>query len=181
MDMITLRPVMESDQTILLEIYMSTRWDELAPTGWNDRTKIEFLAMQFDIQQRYYQNAFADAQFYLVEIGDVAAGRFYLGYLPDEIRIIDIALLPQFRGQGVGRCLLLHVQKRAAEREVGVSIHVEQSNPARALYERLGFLAQENKGFYTRMHWSPQVALPALDAKLTAPDHRVVRWVNTAS
>ncbi len=61
---------------------------------------------------------------------------------------MDVALLPEFRGRGVGTRLLLRLFEEADRCRLAVSIHVERMNPALALYRRLGFTLREDKGVY---------------------------------
>ena len=72
-----------------------------------------------------------------------------------EIRIVDIALLPAFRGSGLGSQVLAALQARARRAGKPLTIHVETNNPARRLYERLGFVEQADKGVYLLMRWQP--------------------------
>lgn len=161
---IALRPVTAADQSVLFDIYASTRWEELAVTGWSDTEKKAFLAMQFELQQRYYRQTYVGAEFCLIEADVMPAGRLYRVDWPDEIRIIDIALLPAYRNRGIGTGLITDIQRAATARGKCVGVHVEQTNPARALYCRLGFKPVEEIGFYTRMHWSPSLDATQLSA-----------------
>jgi len=87
--------------------------------------------------------------------GEDVLGRLYVDRWADEIRIIDIALLPQYRGRGIGRAILESLLDEAASRDRGrvVRIHVEHMNPAMRLYVRLGFYEIEDKGIYKLMEW----------------------------
>jgi len=159
---IHLRTATPSDEAVLFHIFASTRWEELAPTGWTDQEKTTFLQMQFSTQQRYYQQVYPDADFLVIITHDAIIGRLYLATLPTERRIIDIALLPAYRNQGIGSILLKKILKTAAEDRLNVGIHVEKNNPARLLYERLGFNTVADAGVYWRMEWlaDPQPEVP---------------------
>ena len=65
----------------------------------------------------------------------------------DEIRIVDIALLPEFCNRGIGTTLLRGLQSEAAAAGKPLRIHVERFNPAMRLYERLGFRPVADRGF----------------------------------
>jgi ribosomal protein S18 acetylase RimI-like enzyme len=153
--MVTLRPARPEDREFLIAVYASTRADELAPVPWTEEQKASFLRMQFEAQDADYSRNYADADFSVVEVDGSLAGRLYVQRRPDEIRLIDIALLPAFRGRGIGTGLLTRLFDEAASRDVPITIHVELHNPARALYERLGFVAQGEQGIYTLMRWTP--------------------------
>jgi ribosomal protein S18 acetylase RimI-like enzyme len=146
-----LRPESEGDFEFLERLYISVRWPELEPTAWPDDAKIDFLRSQFLVQRRQYQTQYGDARFVVVEKGTVAAGRFCLLRGPQDFRIVDISLLPEFRGQGIGTALLEAVIREAARQHASVSLHVEKYNRAQRLYRRLGFVEAGENGPYWLM------------------------------
>jgi len=152
---LALRPITTTDRDRLYRIYASTRAEELAVTDWNDSQKATFLQMQFDAQHRYYMENYRDARFQMIEWDRAPVGRLYLVRWPDEIRIIDIALLPEYRGRGLGSQLLRNIQADAQQAGLPVTIHVERFNPALSLYQRLGFHMVEDKGVYLLLKWTP--------------------------
>jgi GNAT superfamily N-acetyltransferase len=124
-------------------------------TGWDESQKAIFLRMQFEAQHTFYQKQYPQAEFDVVLVAGQAAGRLYLDRRPDEFRVIDIALLPEFRGRGIGGALMNDVMTEARVAGVPVRIHVERFNPARRLYDRLKFREIADKGVYILMEWSP--------------------------
>lgn len=152
---VSLRPIQPIDQAFLYQVYASTRNEELAVTDWNDEHKQSFLHMQFDAQHQYYQEHYSKAAFLLVLLNEQPIGRLYVARGEHEIRIVDIALLPEFRGSGIGSSLLQNILAEGARSGKKVSIHVEQFNPAMRLYERLGFQRNGEVGVYFLMEWSP--------------------------
>jgi len=151
---ITLRPVLPQDEPFLFALYASTRTEELAPVDWDDAQKESFLRMQFAAQQQFYKDRFAQARFDVVLAGDRPIGRLYVDRREDEIRVIDIALLTEHRGAGIGSELLRDLLAEAAGLDKPVRIHVERFNPALRLYERLGFTRVADHGVYYLMEWS---------------------------
>jgi ribosomal protein S18 acetylase RimI-like enzyme len=79
--------------------------------------------------------------------------RLYVARWTSEICIIDIALLPEFCGRGIGTMFIRELQAEAQSSNRPLRIHVERFNPARRLYERLGFREIEDKGVYLYMEW----------------------------
>ena len=156
---ISLRPIAPGDEPWLYRIYASTREEELAPTGWDDAQREAFLTMQFDAQHRYYQEYYAGASFQLILYDGVPAGRLYVNRGAEELRIVDIALLPTYRRRGIGTTLLRALQAEGAQARQPVTIHVERLNPALLLYERLGFRLSADKGVYLLLAWWPCPAL----------------------
>jgi ribosomal protein S18 acetylase RimI-like enzyme len=155
---VTLRPVAPGDEESLYGIYAATRTEELALTDWSDAQKEQFLRMQFAAQHSYYQEHYTDTSWDLILVDGDVAGRLYVARWPEQIRIVDIALLPPYRGRGIGGALLRGLQAEGAQTGKPVSIHVEQFNPARRLYERLGFVRIAERGVYDLMQWSPGTA-----------------------
>ena len=123
---------------------------------WDDAQKDAFLRMQFDAQDAWWRENYADASFDVVLVGGEPAGRLYVHRGPSEIRIVDIALLPEHRGSGIGSSLLRDLLAEADESGKSVTIHVERMNPALRLYERLGFALAEDKGVYLFLERPPR-------------------------
>ena len=154
MTSIALRPITPADEPFLASLYASTRADELAQTNWSDEQKAMFCRMQFNAQTTDYQRNYPDASFDVIERNGVAAGRLLVLRTDEKIHVIDIALLPEHRGAGIGTKFLKELQDEAKAAGKPLSIHVEQFNPARRLYERLGFQQVEEKGVYLLLQWS---------------------------
>jgi ribosomal protein S18 acetylase RimI-like enzyme len=148
---VSLRPARPEDEDFLRRVYGSTRAEELASTGWDEAMKDAFIAQQFDAQQTHYRANYEDATYDVVMVDDVPAGRLSVARWGDEIRVMDIALLPEYRGRGVGTHLLDALLEEADAAGRSVSIHVERNNPALSLYRRLGFEAAGERGIYLLM------------------------------
>ncbi len=152
---ISLRPAGDADRAFLRAVYASTREDELARTDWPDAQKEAFVTQQFEAQDHHYRTHYTGASYHVILMGNAPAGRLYVARWSEEIRIMDIALLPDFRSRGIGTALigdLIAEGRRCAKR---VSIHVEMFNPAQTLYLRLGFKPVQETGVYRLMEWSP--------------------------
>ena len=157
--MIALRPITPEDDSFLARLFASTRADELAITGWSDEQKAAFCRMQFDAQSAHYRKHYADASFDIIERDSVAAGRLLVWRSGKEILIVDIALLPEHRGAGIGTKFLRELQGEAKAAGKPLTIHVERYNPARRLYERLGFKMVEEQEVYLLMEWVADASL----------------------
>jgi len=150
------RPITDDDLAFLSQLYASTRAEEVAQVAdWSEEQKKQFLQMQFDAQHSYYQEQFSQAEYLLIEQSGEPIGRIYIDRRADEIRLIDIALLPAARGNRLGAALLEELLDEARGNALPVRIHVEKNNPAMRLYVRLGFVRIEDQGVYDLMEWSP--------------------------
>ncbi len=152
---ISLRPETEADTAFLLAVYTGTRLEELAATGWSGTQRDEFCRMQFEAQDSHYRTHYPSAERSIVLLDGAPAGRLYVDRWAREIRIMDIALLPDLRGRGAGTRLLSDLKDEARYAGKILSIHVERCNPALSLYARLGFRLAEDKGIYLLLHWDP--------------------------
>ena len=150
-----LRPTTPDDREFLLAVYGSVREAELAQADWPPGGKEAFVTQQFDAQDQYYREYYPGASFDVIEVDGQPAGRLYVDRWPAEIRIVDIAIVPEFRGRGIGERLLRELISEGESSGKPVTIHVEQGNPARRLYERLGFVAVAERGFHTLMSAGP--------------------------
>ncbi len=153
---VTLREVSEADRDFLIQVYASTREAEMALVDWTPAQRAAFLTMQFDAQQAHYRQYFPDSTYQVILVGGRPAGRVWVGRLEDEIRILDITLLPPFRNRGVGTPIIRDVMRQAEEARKPLGIYVESFNPSMRLFERLGFLPAGEHGSSFKMQWTPK-------------------------
>ncbi len=154
---VALRPLTADDEPFALSVYASTRQEELAPVPWSDAEKAAFVGMQFAAQSAHYAQHYTGLSSDVILVDGERAGRLLVARWREEIRIVDIALLPPFRGRGAGSELLAELMDEATEMGKRLSIHVERTNRALGLYERLGFKPVAETGVYLRMEWDPAV------------------------
>ncbi len=163
---------MDDDLPFLAELYASTRRAEVDPLPWTAEEKEGFLRWQFESQHRHYLEYYPGCERLVVErpIGGATSaatapvGRLYVDRWPDQIRLVDIALLPEHRGRGLGSALLETILAEGRRRSLPVTIHVEANNPALRLYRRLGFRHVDDNGVYQLLEWRPEGAPPAAAA-----------------
>ncbi len=158
--MLTLRRVAPEDREFLIALYASTRREELDLAGWNAETEDHFVRQQFTAQDSHYREHYPGASLDLVLAEGRPVGRLYVHRRPAEIRLMDIAFLPEARGRGFGTSLLRRLMDEAECEKKRLTIHVEIFNPARRLYDRLGFLPVEDRGVYQLLQWSPSSGIP---------------------
>jgi ribosomal protein S18 acetylase RimI-like enzyme len=151
----TLRSVRPEEDALQRAVYASTRAQELASTGWPSAFCEAFIDVQHRAQQSHYRQHFPQALNQFILVGADVAGRLWTDLRPDALHILDITLLPEFRNQGLGTRCLIDLQQRAQDIGRTLSIQVELHNPARQLYERLGFSPRgDAQGMHQCMAWS---------------------------
>lgn len=152
---VTLREETGGDIEFVAELYASAREEELRPVPWPDAQKRAFLRQQFELQRAHYHQHYVGADWLIVLRDAVPIGRLYLKTGSVEIRLMDVALVREQRGQGIGTALMRGLLRHADGLRVPVSLHVEPFNPAIRLYERLGFATLETRGIYCYMERQP--------------------------
>jgi len=153
---VTLRPASPDDETFLYELYCSTRADEIAAFGWDRAQQDAFFRLQFRGLQRHYQVQQLDVDSRIILQDGRPIGQLIVLRSDREIRLADIALLPEYRGSGIGSGLIGDLFVEARESRRPVTLHVEKSSRAVALYERLGFQRVDETGFHYKMEWQPE-------------------------
>ncbi len=145
---INLIPADESDTSFLIELYASTRVEEMAVVPWSEEQKLSFLQMQFDAQNLYYRERYPNASFDIIKLNDEPVGRFYLAELANEIRIIDLAFLPQRFDREIFVKLIEKVLRKGAAIGQPVQIYLESFNPLAEIFSDLGFQKVGEHGIY---------------------------------
>jgi len=150
---VELKPITKDDEPFLYEVYVSTRRKEIDSWGWSAEQIQHFLEMQWCAQQTSYRQQFPDASHCIILSDDKYVGRLLTENLPEHHHLIDISILPNFQGKGVGTFLITQLQQKAKEENKSVILQVFQTNPARDLYERLGFQVMSADEIYLKMRW----------------------------
>lgn len=158
---LTARPCEPADDEFLYRVYASTRQEELTRVPWSEAEKEAFLRMQFHAQHTHYHTHYPDADYQVLLRAGEPIGRIYVDRLPAEINLMDIALLPEWRGKGLGTGLICALLEEADRTGKMTSLYVEQYNPAMRLYTRLGFHKIKEEGIYWRMERPVPAAVPA--------------------
>lgn len=153
-DTVSLRPVGSDDDAFLFHLFAATRAPAFAClTGGPDQLEV-LLRLQFNAQRLHYRQHFPEAIEQVIESSGQQVGRLYVNHQEGEIRILDIALLPDHRSAGIGGALLKQLLAEAASTGKPARLQVERHNPARRLYWRLGFRQTADTGVYVEMEWT---------------------------
>jgi GNAT superfamily N-acetyltransferase len=151
---VTLRPVGPDDNEFLMQVYGSTRAEEMALVPWTDEQRGAFIHHQFTAQQEHYAQKYPSASHEIILFNGRQVGRLYVARLDQEIRIVDLTLLPGERNAGIGSYLIRELLKEAERTKRSVRIWVEEFNPSLHLFERFGFSRSEQQGIHVLMEWT---------------------------
>lgn len=155
-DAVTLRPATPRDYDFMRRLYHSTRAEEMTRFPFDEAQKAAFLDQQFAAQFQHYGIHYPTCERNIIEIDGQPVGRLWIDEWKDQIRLVDIALMPEARGSGLGTTLVSEVLERGRRAGKAVTIHVEGFNPALRMYERLGFKHVDTNGVYWLMRWEPR-------------------------
>lgn len=150
-----LRDAQESDLPFLFRLYADVRGPEIASWGWPAAESQSFLRMQFEAQRRSYQAAYANSRHEIISIEHTPVGRRLVASAPGDMRLVDIALLSSYRNRGIGRSLVQQLIDECRANGLLLQLQVLQGNPARGLYERMGFEETSSDAMYIQMACSP--------------------------
>lgn len=149
-----IRPETAEDDAFLRRLTVQGRWAEFAPLPLTDSHKRLLLEQQHLARQHHYRSYYGGADFSVIEQDGQPIGRLCLLRSESDHLLVDIALLPEHSGQGLGSALLDTILAEAAALGRSVSLRVEHTNPARRLYERKGFRETARHEIDAEMVWS---------------------------
>ncbi|MES2260662.1 MAG: GNAT family N-acetyltransferase [Pseudomonadota bacterium] len=152
---IELRPAAPADQPFLLRLYASTRGPESRLHGCDRNAETVLQNLQFRAQQTDLLMQYPDAEVTIIVERERSIGRLYVNYDVDEVRLIDLSLLPEYRGRGIGKGLLRGLQAHGRRLQLPVRLSVLLGNPAQRLYERCDFVMRGLDGMHAAMEWRP--------------------------
>jgi len=149
--MIHLRPAHADDEAFLFDLFCGAREAEFAVLPQTQRETL--LRLQYQAQSRDYAARLPRSQHFIIEYGGNSAGRLLLNLDADELRVVDIAVVPQLRGHGIASAVLKSLIAEAQGAGIALRLSVWHDNPALALYRRLGFYVREESATYLEMEW----------------------------
>jgi len=151
---LSLRAATPHDAAFLLQVYASTRMDELKAIAWDENQKLAFVKMQFDARQRQYREVYPHAVCSIILKDDQPIGTILVDRNDREIRLVDISILPEHRNAGAGTQLVVKLLEDATVAALPVNLHVLKTSDAVRFYQRLGFSKIEEDDAYLKMIWA---------------------------
>ena len=152
---VALSPASEGDREFLIRVYADGRRDELARAMWTDEQTRMFVEHQLDAQTRHYHTVYPNSTHEIIRWNDEPAGRLFLDRGLNEIAILDITVLSDYRCRGIASRLVEELQKEASAHAKPVRIYVESFNPCAAFFIKRGFQVTEQDGVNVKYVWMP--------------------------
>jgi len=147
--------VVPDDKEFLRRVYATTREFEMSRTPWDEDAKRAFLSEQFELQYSHYNSTYPRAEHDIILFDDTPIGRWHVERNPDSILVIDVMILPEYRGRGFGESIVRALQDEAAAAGKPIVASVERWNPAWRLWQRIGFQIIGDDGVFYRVEWRP--------------------------
>jgi ribosomal protein S18 acetylase RimI-like enzyme len=114
------------------------------------------LDQQFRAQAADYVRNYPAGGHRIVELEGDPIGRVWLDRRPDELLVVDMAILPEHRSSGIGSLLLREIFADADAAGVRVRMTTSKTNPrAIALCKRLGFSVVDPDEVFVSLVRSP--------------------------
>jgi GNAT superfamily N-acetyltransferase len=148
-----LRPATTEDRGFLLSVYTAAREIELAVVPWDAEMKRAFVEHQFDSQLLHYSTEHPEARHDIIRLAETGeqAGRIYVNRTPEQISILDITVLPEFRRRGIGSKLVGELIEEASASRQTLQVYVETFNPSQEFFMSRGFAVENNDGFNLKL------------------------------
>lgn len=136
---LALRPACEEDKTFLFATYKNTMREYIEwAWGWSD-----------DFQRAGFWHHHPIDKFHVIQLRGYDVGGIYVDEAESCNILRMIFLLPEFQGQGIGKLMIAAEIARARDCGKYLALKVIKVNPAKRLYERLGFMVtQEDSATY---------------------------------
>jgi ribosomal protein S18 acetylase RimI-like enzyme len=148
---IHLRQVRAEDEAFLFALFRTSREAEFAPLPQAQREAL--LRFQYQAQGRDYTARFPRSEDFIIECCGQMAGRLLLNREANELRVVDIAIVPELQRRGIASSVLKSLMSEAEATRIALRLSVWHNNPALALYQRLGFRQRTGSATHVELEW----------------------------
>jgi len=152
-----LRPSTPQDEPLLFELFAAEKAAEFTAIGLTEAQYRPLLEMQYRGRAISYSAQHPEAESWIICLQQAAeataVGQYLLVKTPQGSRIVDLAVLPQYRGQGIATQVLEQLALQSADSEEALSLRVMKGNRAIQLYARLGFHVVNEDEISYEMYW----------------------------
>lgn len=159
------RPETERDAEFRFELFCRSR------AANEDFSFLDAVARQVLLRQQFvgrnasYRARFPDARWEIVELDGLPIGGVITDHAADAIVVVDLAILPEWRGIGIGSSLLGEICDTARAAGAAVRLSVFSSNVgALRLYRHLGFTPVAQSEIHLELEWRATLLEPSIAA-----------------
>src|SRR5580693_5097548 len=155
---LTLRPSRADDQEFLHRLFCSVHSEKLNLALLSVEERNRLIGLMYQGFAGHYSTIGPAADDRIVLLNNESIGRMILLQTREEIRLADLAILPQYRRRGIGSALIGQLQTESTMSKRPVRLQVAQFDHALRLYQRLGFYKTDAIGTYLHLEWSSKRA-----------------------
>lgn len=161
-----------SDEPALFDVFCRVRTRDLEADSWDEQVRAATLRLQFDAQRRGYLQEWPAAETRLVLAGGTIAGWVVVDLSGPTLHLLDIAVVPELRGQGIGARIMRALQDEASRAGRPLILTVVRTNLAAVrLYSRLAFQVVQSDEMHLVLEWRQPDEVPAAATPVWSPDH----------
>jgi ribosomal protein S18 acetylase RimI-like enzyme len=153
-EVLTLRPARADDEEFLFRLFSTVYGEKLQPVLLDAEEKNRLLGLMYQGFTQHYNSLAGASDDRLVLLDNQSIGRMILIQMREEIRLAELAILPQYRSRGIGSALVSQVQTESRMSKRPVRLQVARFDRVLRLYERLGFHRISAAGPYLHLEWS---------------------------
>jgi GNAT superfamily N-acetyltransferase len=132
------RPEAPDDEPFLRRLIQSTIEEELGASAWPEPMRTHLIGLQCSARNQAVRGRFPEGESRIILADSAEAGWLYTAGLPEVVWLVEVMILPEHRGHGIGSAALRDVIDSAGARPLRLKVNVANTRAAR-LYERLGF------------------------------------------
>jgi ribosomal protein S18 acetylase RimI-like enzyme len=137
---VMLRPESGPDEPFLRRLIVETIAGELGALQWPEPMRSHLLGIQYTARRQSHRTNFPEGASYIIDADGTDAGWIVVTALPQQIQLVEIMVLQELRGRGIGTAAIRQVLASAAAAAKPVRLSVNVTNHAAiGLYQRLGF------------------------------------------
>jgi ribosomal protein S18 acetylase RimI-like enzyme len=152
---ISLCPIEPKDNEFLLRVFKESRPDLNLINDISEEQRESIILEQFKMEKQQLEQIYPNAEFSIIKLNEEPIGRIYIYYGETTNRIVEIGLLEDYRGLGIGQRLMTTVIGNATKMKKNVRLQVAWFNQrAYKFYERIGFKVIENQEVFFEMEYT---------------------------
>lgn len=150
---IRLRKRSECDSAFLFQLFSQIKKVELHFDLFPEEISSRILQMQYNAWEEMVRTRYSGSDDFIIMFDSERVGRVQFSETAEELRIINISILPLFQGEGIGTEILRKLLTDATRKKLQATLEVDKSNPAINLYRRLGFTEYQDGQLKTLMKY----------------------------
>ena len=138
-----LRAATMDDYDFLYNLLVATMKRYVEQTwGWNEL-----------YQQRRFREKFHPKDYKIIVVEDRDVGVISTERWRSELFLAEIQICPEYQRRGIATSILRDLMRKAEQQQIPLTLQVLRVNPARRLYERLGFVVMAENETHAQMQW----------------------------